>query len=865
MAKSISVALILIATQFKAGIASAKSSLKSFQGETQKSSKALQGFFAIGAAGLAIRGIVNTTRQIEELRGAFTTVTGDSAKSAAEFERVRQLSIALGTDANALAETYVKLAGAGISPTNGLLTTFVDMSKNATDQMGALNAIADLFSRTTAGGLGLEDLNRLQDRGIAVFAILEEQLGLSRLELSKLGQTAEGARKIQAALYEGFKERFAGTSLRELGSINSQLMIFQTLSRTAQESFGKGLIEAIARSVGTVGELGNGINALATSLGQALGNALVFIIDNLNIIVPVITAFGAAWAAVKVFQVAQGLMAIVMAVRTLTIALAANPIGLIAVGVAALIAGFIALVQQTGSVSNAIKSIGNAGIAVVNTLISAWLGFNAFISTLIPAIASAIADGLNPFSDGSFNRTLSSGFSRSINAAKAEFGKGGPIRFRFQLDPVQRSAAPVFDPNAGGLEYNNAARASNEEASKAADEAAKDLERREELALRNLQTVRENIAQLQVETTLMGERLSLDLALVGVAEDYAEQKNKQFDLDKARDKLIADIQAKELSTDPAENARLQAEEIAKVNTAYARQSAELGKLIEKRVKLINLDAETKSTQAIAGSLEENALAFTRIANLTKAFEFEKEYNLAVAAARNKARTATLLFYQQNIDASEAVRTAELARINSVLADEEKAAGVKRDLAKMEFDAARTYAVGIAQAQNEAMLRLTDNAQIAKDMFNMAMNGFSDAILNFVETGKLSFKDLFKSLMAELIKLQAQKLFLQLFGDGTAGNKGGVVGSIFSGIFKKRAVGGPVMAGTPYVVGERGPELFVPSGPGTVVANDRMGGGGVTQVVYNINAVDALSFKQLVARDPEFIYSVSQAGARRLPR
>jgi hypothetical protein len=41
-------------------------------------------------------------------------------------------------------------------------------------------------------------------------------------------------------------------------------------------------------------------------------------------------------------------------------------------------------------------------------------------------------------------------------------------------------------------------------------------------------------------------------------------------------------------------------------------------------------------------------------------------------------------------------------------------------------------------------------------------------------------------------------------------------------------------------------------------------GGAQQVTYNINAVDARSFKQLVAEDPEFIYSVTRLGERRLP-
>lgn len=53
-----------------------------------------------------------------------------------------------------------------------------------------------------------------------------------------------------------------------------------------------------------------------------------------------------------------------------------------------------------------------------------------------------------------------------------------------------------------------------------------------------------------------------------------------------------------------------------------------------------------------------------------------------------------------------------------------------------------------------------------------------------------------------------------------------LGSFFSG----RAAGGPVSAGSPYLVGETGPELFVPTGAGTIMNNNRLGmigGGGDT--------------------------------------
>jgi phage-related minor tail protein len=51
---------------------------------------------------------------------------------------------------------------------------------------------------------------------------------------------------------------------------------------------------------------------------------------------------------------------------------------------------------------------------------------------------------------------------------------------------------------------------------------------------------------------------------------------------------------------------------------------------------------------------------------------------------------------------------------------------------------------------------------------------------------------------------------------------------------QRAKGGPVSSGQTYMVGERGPELFVPGRSGTIVANDKMGGGS-TNVVVNVDA------------------------------
>ena len=64
-----------------------------------------------------------------------------------------------------------------------------------------------------------------------------------------------------------------------------------------------------------------------------------------------------------------------------------------------------------------------------------------------------------------------------------------------------------------------------------------------------------------------------------------------------------------------------------------------------------------------------------------------------------------------------------------------------------------------------------------------------------------------------------------------------------------ASGGAVGKGQPYMVGENGPELFVPNQSGQIQQNARggSGGGGSTTVNFNINTVDASGFEELLVR------------------
>ena len=192
-------------------------------------------------------------------------------------------------------------------------------------------------------------------------------------------------------------------------------------------------------------------------------------------------------------------------------------------------------------------------------------------------------------------------------------------------------------------------------------------------------------------------------------------------------------------------------------------------------------------------------------------------------------------------------------------------------AKIEQNAAATkaeqdsFAYGWISAGEKFRNNIKTDAEYAASQMSNFTKGFEDAIVKFVQTGKLSFKDLANTIIAEMARAGAQKMLSGLFGLGGGG--GGFLGGI--GKLFGFANGGYPPLNQPSIVGERGPELFVPQSAGKIIPNHQLGGGSTvvnntTAVNYSIQAVDASSFRSLVARDPEFIHNVVEQGRRQMP-
>ena len=111
------------------------------------------------------------------------------------------------------------------------------------------------------------------------------------------------------------------------------------------------------------------------------------------------------------------------------------------------------------------------------------------------------------------------------------------------------------------------------------------------------------------------------------------------------------------------------------------------------------------------------------------------------------------------------------------------------------------------------------------------------LLRAVRGGQLGFEELRRGVLSVMDSIAAASLRTGLEALAGGGSGGGGLGSVLAGLLggaPGRATGGPVSPGRPYLVGERGPELFVPTASGSVMATPGQGGREV-RVSITVNA------------------------------
>jgi len=160
-----------------------------------------------------------------------------------------------------------------------------------------------------------------------------------------------------------------------------------------------------------------------------------------------------------------------------------------------------------------------------------------------------------------------------------------------------------------------------------------------------------------------------------------------------------------------------------------------------------------------------------------------------------------------------------------------------------------YSVATEVERIDTELRRLNNTQYqVVELSKSIGSSFSESFKGIIQ-GTMTVQDAFRNMFsriadhfldmaARMAAAQLQKGILSLFNFG-ANPIGGIdpykdIGSnpMATSYFEKKAAGGPVSGGTPYIVGEKGPELFVPGSSGNIVPNHAMGG---TNIVVNVDA------------------------------
>lgn len=166
-------------------------------------------------------------------------------------------------------------------------------------------------------------------------------------------------------------------------------------------------------------------------------------------------------------------------------------------------------------------------------------------------------------------------------------------------------------------------------------------------------------------------------------------------------------------------------------------------------------------------------------------------------------------------------------------------------------------INLTPAHRDSFIKASEGARIATANFDRAreslnqINQASSAIgsalassfADAVVEGK-NLNDVMSSLLKTLAKMAINSTFASFFNPTAAGGL-----SPFSSLLGFRADGGPVSAGKPYIVGERRPELFVPSTSGTIIPEVPVArSGGAQQISFGDTIINGsgLTQEQLAA-------------------
>lgn len=279
-----------------------------------------------------------------------------------------------------------------------------------------------------------------------------------------------------------------------------------------------------------------------------------------------------------------------------------------------------------------------------------------------------------------------------------------------------------------------------------------------------------------------------------IKQDAADAKKAASDAEAAAKKLQGTFDTTEQAyqrdielINTSVDARKNATEVAKLQFEI-----ETGKLVginaEQQKRLLALAAELDVKKKLKQANEDEAKAAAYAATLAEANQTAKsgfDQELAGAGMGDKARDrlkqdlqirqdydrqmAELQKQRNSGDISPELYTKETGQLQEALASRMV---IQQDYYNQLDQAQSDWMSGVSDAWANYRDQAADSASQAKELFSDALNGTEDAIVSFIKTGKLSFKDLADSIIEDLIRIQVKQAAVGLLSSAFSFISGG---------------------------------------------------------------------------------------------
>lgn len=173
---------------------------------------------------------------------------------------------------------------------------------------------------------------------------------------------------------------------------------------------------------------------------------------------------------------------------------------------------------------------------------------------------------------------------------------------------------------------------------------------------------------------------------------------------------------------------------------------------------------------------------------------------------------------------------------------------KEDIYTLEAQKAKlsnTPLGGLQAGVDEEAAKGADNIRLTEKLVTDAYSAMGKAQDEFIQKGKVNWRELGTEIVSDLLKIAEQALLTQaataLIGAGGGGGSstGGIAasaGKLVLSLAGALATGGPAEGGRSYLVGEHGPEIFTPGNSGVVTPNG-MSAGSPDVHVHVVNVRD----------------------------